>query len=100
MCACVAMICRAPSSQPKFSALNANCSQADSTSLIDTSDAIARQLKCKFKSQSKYLDQNKHESIGLISSKDADTLHQIAQELMQSDLHQHRIKSQLVSAFK
>jgi len=94
------MICRASSTQSKFSELNANCSQAKSTSLIDASDAIARQLKRKFKPQSKCLDQNKHESIGLISSKDAVTLHQIAQELMQSDLHQHRIKSQLVSAFK
>jgi glutamate racemase len=72
----------------------------DSINLIDTSDAVVRQLKRKLESQGKYLDNDQHGSIQFISSKDADGLHLMAQELMQSDLSAHCIQSQLVSTFK
>ena len=72
----------------------------DSINLIDTSDAVVRQLKRQLEAQGKHLDGGKYGSIKLISSKDADTLHQMAQELMQSDLDEHSIDSQLVDAFK
>ena len=72
----------------------------DSINLIDTSDAVVRQLKRKLESQNKHLDTSEHGSIKLISSKDAQTLHQMAEELMQSDLGAHRVESQLVNSFK
>ena len=71
-----------------------------SINLIDTSDAVVRQLKRKLEAQGKNLHDGACGSIKFISSKDAETLHQMAQELMQSDLHEHNIQSQLVSAFK
>jgi glutamate racemase len=72
----------------------------DSINLIDTSDAVVRQLKRKLEAQGKHLDDDKCGSIKFISSKDAELLHQMAQELMQSDLDERSIESQLVSAFK
>ena len=72
----------------------------DSINLIDTSEAVVRQLKRKLEAQGKHLDHGQYGSIQLISSKDAELLHQMAQELMQSDLNQHRIESQLVSSFR
>ncbi len=61
---------------------------------------MVRQLKRKLEAQGKELDDGEHGFIKFISSKDAETLHQMAQELMQSDLDGHRIESQLVSTFK
>jgi glutamate racemase len=72
----------------------------DSINLIDTSDAVVRQLKRKLEAQGKHLNHDENGSIKFISSKDAELLHQMAQELMQTDLDQHRIESQLVGAFK
>jgi glutamate racemase len=71
----------------------------DSINLIDTSDAVVRQLKRKLEALGKHLNDGKCGSIRFISSKDAETLHQMAQELMQSDLDEHGIESQLVSTF-
>jgi glutamate racemase len=71
----------------------------DSINLIDTSDAVVRQLKRKLEAQSKYADDGTCGSIKFISSKDAKLLHQMAQELMQSELDKHLTKSQLVSSF-
>ncbi len=71
----------------------------DSINLIDTSDAVVRQLKRKLEAQGKQLDDGTCGSIRFISSKDAETLHQMAQELMQSDLNEHSTASQLVSTF-
>jgi glutamate racemase len=71
----------------------------DSINLIDTSDAVVRQLKRKLEAQGKHLNDGKCGSIRFISSKDAEKLHQMAQELMQSDLDEHGIESQLVSTF-
>jgi glutamate racemase len=72
----------------------------DSINLIDTSDAVVRQLKRKLETQDKHLDHDKHGSITLISSKDSENLLLMAQELMQSELNQHQIESRLVSTFK
>ncbi len=72
----------------------------DSINLIDTSDAVVRQLKRKLEAQDKHLDTDTCGSIRFISSKDAETLHQMAQELMQSDLDRRNIESQLVSTFR
>ena len=72
----------------------------DSINLIDTSDAVVRQLKRKLELQDKNLDTGKSGSIRLISSKDAVNLLHMAQELMQSDLSSHPIQSQFVSDFK
>ena len=72
----------------------------DSINLIDTGDAVVRQLKRKLEAQGKSLDTDKPGLIQFISSKDADKLYQMAQELMQSDLSAHHIESRLVSTFK
>jgi glutamate racemase len=45
------------------------------------------------------LDDGEYGSIKFISSKDAQKLHHMAHELMQSDLDKHSIDSQLVSSF-
>ena len=71
----------------------------DSINLIDTSDAVVRQLKRKLEVQGKDLDEGTCGSIKFISSKDAETLHQMAKELMQSDLDEHSIESQRVGTF-
>jgi glutamate racemase len=70
----------------------------DSINLIDTSDAVVRQLKRKLASQE--LDDDCHGSVKFISSKDSEMLVTMAQELMQSDLKNHEIDSELVSVFK
>jgi glutamate racemase len=72
----------------------------DSINLIDTSDAVVRQLKRKLEAQSKQLDSGENGSIQFISSKDAERLHQMAHELMQSDLNERNTQSQLVSVFR
>jgi glutamate racemase len=72
----------------------------DSINLIDTSDAVVRQLERKLEMQDMGLDQGKHGSIRLISSKDSENLFLMAQELMQSDLSRHLIESHLVSTFQ
>jgi glutamate racemase len=72
----------------------------DSINLIDTSDAVVRQLKRKLEAQGKQLEGGHFGSVSFISSKDSDTLLKMAQELMQSDLVPHHIQSQLVGSFK
>jgi glutamate racemase len=72
----------------------------DSINLIDTSDAVVRQLQRKLETQGKLLDSSGHGSVLFISSKDAKTLLKMAQELIQHDLSPYRIESQLVSNFR
>lgn len=72
----------------------------NSINLIDTSDAVVRQLKRKLEAQEPQLDPSGHGSVSFISSKDSETLLKMAQELIQSDLSEHRLESQLVSVFK
>ncbi|WP_114652494.1 glutamate racemase [Polynucleobacter necessarius] len=72
----------------------------DSINLIDTSNAVVRQLKRKLEAQCKQLNDGDQGSIQFISSKDAELLHQMAHELMQSDLTERSSQSQLVSTFR
>lgn len=72
----------------------------DSINLIDTGDAVVRQLKRKLEAHGQSLDTGKYGFIQFISSKDADNLYQMAQELMQSDLSAHPLESRLVSTFR
>lgn len=72
----------------------------DSINLIDTSDAVVRQLKRKLETLEKNLGHENAGSVKFISSKDDKTLLKMAQELMQSDLNAHRPESFLVSTFK
>jgi glutamate racemase len=72
----------------------------DSINLIDTSDAVVRQLKRRLEAQGKQLEDGRVGSISFISSKDSDTLLKMAQELIQSDLVPHHIQSQLMGTFK
>jgi glutamate racemase len=72
----------------------------DSINLIDTSDAVVRQLKRKLEAKGKQLNDGDQGSIQFISSKDAELLHQMAHELMQSDLTERSTQSQLVSTFR
>jgi glutamate racemase len=72
----------------------------DSINLVDTSDAVVRQLQRKLEAQGKLLDGGSHGSVSFISSKDSETLLKMAHELIQSDLGLHQTESQLVSAFR
>ena len=72
----------------------------NSINLIDTSDAVVRQLKRKLAAQDMLLDDDRHGSVLFISSKDAETLFKMAQELIQSDLRTHHLQSQWVSTFR
>ena len=72
----------------------------ESINLIDTSDAVVRQLKRRLEAQGKLLDGGGHGSVLFISSKDSETLLKMAQELIQSDLGPHHIESQLVSNYR
>ncbi len=72
----------------------------DSINLIDTSDAVVRQLKRKLESLHLEADEDCYGSIKFISSKDAQALLNMSQELMQSDLSQHALECQLEQGFK
>ena len=72
----------------------------DSINLIDTSDAVVRQLKRKLETSQGKLTNDKAGTVKFISSKDAETLRNMAQELMQSDLSAHHTELELVSTFK
>jgi glutamate racemase len=67
----------------------------DSINLIDTSDAVVRQLKRKLEHLNQAPDRQQHGSITFISSKDAQALLSMSQELMQSDLSRHTLAWQL-----
>jgi glutamate racemase len=72
----------------------------DSITLIDTSDAVVRQLRRKLESLREEPHHQQHGSIQFVSSKDGLALLKMSQELMQSDLSMHRIDWQLEHAFK
>lgn len=70
----------------------------DSITLIDTSDAVVRQLKRQLETldQSKKLANGMHQEYGavrFISSKDDVALRNMAQDLMRSDLQLHQVSS-------
>ncbi|OZB46709.1 MAG: glutamate racemase, partial [Polynucleobacter sp. 39-45-136] len=72
----------------------------DSINLIDTSDAVVRQLKRKLETLHPDADNDRYGSIKLISSKDAKALLNMSQELMQSNLSHHALEWQLELSFK
>jgi glutamate racemase len=72
----------------------------DSINLIDTSDAVVRQLKRKLETLHPDADSDRYGSIKFISSKDAKALLNMSQELMQSNLSQHALEWQLELSFK
>jgi glutamate racemase len=64
--------------------------------LIDTSDAVVRQLKRQLESLAKSSQSDRQGSIVFISSKHDTTLLDMAQDLLSSDLSGHVIKSKLL----
>ncbi len=69
----------------------------DSIILIDTSDAVVRQLKRQLKLQGKSIENNRHGNVTFISSKDEVSLSTMARELMHSDLNLHTIRTRAFS---
>lgn len=65
----------------------------DSMHLIDTSDAVVRQLKRQLESLAKSSPSSHQGAIMFISSKDASSLLNMAQDLLSSDLSGHIVKS-------
>ena len=63
----------------------------DSITLIDTSEAVVRQLKHQLEDRTAQNSEGICGSILFISSKDEDTLLRMAQELMSSDLSGHTV---------
>ena len=63
----------------------------DSITLIDTSDAVVRQLKRQLELQDKLIANDRHGDVTFISSKDGVSLATMARELMHSDLNLHDI---------
>jgi glutamate racemase len=65
----------------------------DSITLIDTSEAVVKQLKRQIELQGKLSAQSSHGKVIFISSKNAQILMAMAQDLMTSDLAAHQLSS-------
>lgn len=65
----------------------------DSITLIDTSDAVVRQLKHQLELQGKLIEGDIYGNVTFISSKDEASLLKMAQELMRSDFKLHHTYS-------
>jgi glutamate racemase len=76
----------------------------DSINLIDTSDAVVRQLKRQLDSLAEEKisspSSNPKSSVTFISSKDDVALLKMAQDLMISNLNEHLIHSSILSEMK
>jgi glutamate racemase len=72
----------------------------ESIALIDTSEAVVRQLKRQLELQGQSLLGDSHGSVSFISSKDDHTLLNMAQNLMHSDLKMHQVSSDLLGAIR
>ena len=70
----------------------------DSIHLIDTSDAVVRQLKRQLESSGKLADHKRFGSILFISSKDSASLFNMAQDLLTCNLDQHPVESKILGA--
>ena len=66
----------------------------DSITLIDTSEAVVRQLKRQLEDKIITIPKLEYGSITFISSKDEDTLFTMAQDLMSCDLSAHTVSAQ------
>ena len=69
----------------------------DSITLIDTSEAVVRQLKRQLEEKAFGPPDNQYGSVIFISSKDEVTLLGMAEELMSSDLSLHVVSATLLS---
>ena len=68
----------------------------DSMQLIDTSDAVVRQLKRQLETLEKSSQRDLQGSILFISSKDGASLLEMAKDLLSSDLNEHLVESKLL----
>ncbi len=68
----------------------------ESIHIIDTSDAVVRQLKRQLELLDKLSDGNKQGSVLFISSKDGASLLNLAQDLLTCDLNQHSVETRLL----
>ena len=69
----------------------------DSINLIDTSDAVVRQLKRQLEGVKENHQTHQHGSVLFISSKDEASLLSLAKDLLSSDLQLHLVNSKLLS---
>ncbi|SNX29380.1 glutamate racemase [Polynucleobacter meluiroseus] len=65
--------------------------------LIDTSEAVVRQLKRQLELQQQTIEREHHGKITFLSSKDESSLLTLAKELMHADLHLHSIQARAFS---
>lgn len=63
----------------------------ESIRLIDTSDAVVRQLKRQLETLKLPINDKQHGTIAFISTKDGDSLLRMAQDLLASNLDQHLV---------
>ena len=68
----------------------------ETINIIDTSDAVVRQLKRQLASLDQLIENDAHGSVLLISSKDQTSLLKMAQELLACDLNQHSVDTKLL----
>ena len=72
----------------------------ESITLIDTSDAVVRQLKRQLESLKKESSTKECGSVLLLSSKNEEALAQMAQELMSADLSAHLVEARILGEVK
>ncbi len=72
----------------------------DSITLIDTSEAVVRQLKRQLEDQAVDTPQGQHGFVRLMSTKDEGILLRMAQELMSSDLNTHSVTAKHLGGLK
>lgn len=70
----------------------------DSISLIDTSDAVVRQLKRQLESINHSVDANGKGSVTFVSSKDGAALLNMAQDLLTADLNLHALDTKALGS--
>uniref|UniRef100_UPI004047E4F8 glutamate racemase n=1 Tax=Polynucleobacter sp. TaxID=2029855 RepID=UPI004047E4F8 len=72
----------------------------DTINLIDTSDAVVRQLRRQLEAHDKLVPRKNVGSILFISSKDQQQLLKLAKELLLNDISNYRVEAKLVSTFR
>ena len=72
----------------------------DTINLIDTSDAVVRQLRRQLEAHDKLVPRKNVGSILFISSKDQQQLLKLAKELLLNDISNYRVEAKLVSTFQ
>lgn len=72
----------------------------ESITLIDTSDAVVRQLKRQLESHQKESKQQEYGSVLFLSSKDEASLLLMAQDLMAADLSVHKVDARILGELR